>query len=37
MMAQVKDKIAHSKEMDEAEKAKILREAKQKSNGKKNT
>ena len=34
MMAQVKEKIAHSKEMDEAEKAKIMEEAKRKSSGK---
>ena len=33
MMAQVKEQIAHSKEMDEAEKAKILEEAKRKSSG----
>ena len=33
MMAQVKEKIAHSKEMDEVEKAKIMEEAKRKSSG----
>ena len=33
-MAQVKEKIAHSKEMDEVEKAKIMEEAKRKSSGK---